>query len=157
MKTLALPEKTITPKPTRGEIISAMTRLKISKIAKEQKEALERRAALVEKAEKLVLSFVSKNLTKLGTRFCPGYSSNGKLYGATLDFQLRDLPENIAKLLSEIHALPSSYSTIRESEIRKGIADAMRGMAPTDQRVDALVSSPETRAALEKCLKEIGA
>lgn len=157
MKTLALPEQTITPKPTRGELIAAMTRLKISKIAKEQKEALARRAELVERCEKLVLSFVSKNVSKLGTRFCPGYFANGKLYGATLDFQLRDLPDNITNLLLEIHKIPSSFSLPRECDIRKGISDAMRGMAPTAQRVDALVSSPETRAALEKCLKEIGA
>lgn len=167
MQTLALSKNISTavqPKPTKAEVIEAMTRLKIEQITKDQQALVIQRKALVEKANAMLKAFLLKNAGKMNLRFDFGYNQRsfvkdrweytGKVKGVLGIYDLSPLPDELHKFLTRIHELPNCVTLPEEKKIRQQIRDAAEGIK--GDRVFALVSSPECRAGLEKMMKEIG-
>lgn len=158
---LALPEKAssvVKPKPTRAEVIDAMVAIRLEQIKKEQTEGMERRNKVEARVTKLLFQYQQKNRTKLPATVSLGWKGCDKeICSVYVSYPLKfeKLPDEIKKLLAEFHELPSKVHLPNENEVRKEIRDGLNGVASRDERVQALIDSPDSRKALEAMLKQI--
>lgn len=155
----------VIPKPTRAEIIEAMTRIRCEELRKQQADEEEQITLLKEQCEKALLrhlkSIISKTqpTVRFGTE---GYEYvdhqrvfNGKITGVEVEYSLRDLPEEIEAKLVRLSKLKESKTRFTMEAVRNQIRSGFTG-TPED-RVQALLSHPQARASLEAAVKQMSA
>jgi hypothetical protein len=161
MSTLILPPKVETavkPKPTKAEIISAMTKLKMQEIEEAAKARAIRRDELKKKCEAAVVAFVMANLSSIEPDVRLGYCNGSTPYGVSVSFDAdpKKMPKTLISDLKEYELVSKPLARKIESDIRREISRAVQGIEAPDKRVESLLSSPESRKGLEKMLRLIG-
>jgi hypothetical protein len=169
----AATEAVIQPKPTRTEIVEALTRLKIEEVEAAniiKADAIGAQKLLV---QNLALTELSASLAKAspftaekGDVRANGYSSSSsyvefsvrvtsdpKQDGYGNNTTIKASKELIAEF-AKLEKLPSA-EWVREDEIRKGIKDSLS--RDSAGRVSRLLSDVESRAALSELLKVVEA
>lgn len=159
MKTLALPKSKLQPPPTKAEVIDALTRLRIEKLEKENKEGVALRKKLNDEAEAELIEFVNATHGSLAKEADTGdwYSGCSKIDGIKVIIRLEEkqLPVALKSKLREIHKLPERIRSYCYSDERKSVALAVSGMGTKDERVNALLKDEVSRDALGKMLEAI--
>lgn len=164
MKTLALvpiPQATVSvvkPKPTRAEVIDAMTALKMQQISKERQALQKKHEALEKLIDKLAVRTLKKSLSshKPSVRTY-SYQSGGA--SCSINFELSPIPPELVQMIHEKENLKSSIYKLNKNEkdVRKEIARGMANIAPRADRVDALLTDKASRRALEAALEKLAA
>lgn len=144
----------IKPKPTRGEIIEALTILQMEKLGKER-DALEAEAnRLAEIATKQAVDFVIRHAHQLKLDLELGSIYQGRICSCQLDIRLGhdDLP---AELRASITAAQKARNAVpREPKIdyiRERIRESLK--PDSSQRIQSLIDS--NRQALETTLETL--
>ncbi len=152
---LAIPSK-VQPKPTRAEIIDALTTIEIERIKAKQKQDSERKRALYEEIKKDLMDTHLKSPDQ-SPDYHFGYisSSNGKPYGIEIRFDINEPPKELVSKLKEYHELDKYLAQPDFQKIRKAIQFKMTGMEAKEVRVDRLLSDKDSRSALEEMLTKI--
>ena len=160
MTTLAIVpaiEKAITPKPTKTELVQALTTLRIKQLREEQSEAIKRRDALKPKAEAALIKHFRQTEKTARVNLSLGYGSRENIMaGVCVRVDLDNVPDDVKKLLTDYHASTSIPCIPTEAEIRREIRGEMEGITPKSSRVETLLSSPDSRKALEDTLVFLG-
>lgn len=140
------------PKPTKAEVINALARVRGEEINKANKEARDRRAALHERIDAKLTDYVRKTIKEheFDINFC-----SWKGIEAEVTVKLQALPEDVKTLRAQLSAIKVP-SVPTENELRKQIRDAICESVGAEARVDAMVSDPSTRNALERMLTDLG-
>lgn len=157
IKTLVIPanvQSAIVPKPTRAELIDAMTAIEIERIEAEQQATTEKREALKIEIENELLALPLDNIPSV-PNLGGCYGANSRLSGVSIRFEFLNLPKPLAAKLCKFHALEQWHAEPKRLEIRKQILAKMNGMTEPHNRVDALLENVETKAALTKLLAAI--
>jgi hypothetical protein len=163
---LAKFESPLNPKPTRTEILEALTRVKISELNAEIEAMQVALNVKKSKVEKLLHGYVYQNLCELEAEVFYGHrwedkSSRGYiLKGAHIDFMLTadklppELMDKMAEICDESAKIPC---TPRYNSIRELIKKAIDKASGNSDRVETLINNPDslkvlkdTLAALEK-------
>lgn len=170
MKALTLPKQVqvaVIPKPTKAEIVQAMVRLHIEKHEADVKEKVALRASLSEEAEKLIQEFFAekvktlKGVVGLGQRDFD-YKDGSRIYKDEVDnvkivFYLDEsLPKSIKQLLLRIHEIPTSFRDPDPKQLKQKMALKLEGIGTESERIESLLTDPESRKGLEKMLSVIG-
>lgn len=147
----------VKPKPTRNEIIDAMTQLRCEQIRKDRDETTAKMDALAKQIRTLAFRHLKKNLKEAK----PTISFYGGCSTAEVEvsFKYRPAPEEIAPLIVEHDKLRQSLNGSPRSvkEVRKLVEAGLRNMQPKAERVTALLTDPESRKALVEALAQIAA
>jgi len=155
------------PKPTRNEIIDALTAVRIEQLKKDQEEKLKLRELLSKEAENELKEFFASNISSFDVCFHLGnetrkldskkgkYVPAGRIQGVNARYELAGLPNALERKLVEIARLPNYASSFDERVIRKQIREKMEGIKTPQERVFALVNNPASRSALEKILSKL--
>lgn len=161
---LTVPSK-IKPKPTKAEIIDALTQLQIAKLTKQKREAVATADQLRAKVDARLVKAVRSNIDKLATDVSYGWTQDEMRDGkrvltgvshVSVRFDLRDLPEEAVALLLKYHTAKAEASIcIDDKRIRKQIAQAATGFGSRGERVSAMLGDEESRKALEAMLQSI--
>lgn len=152
----AVIDAAIQPKPTKSEIISALTHLQIAKLEKEQTEGIERRKHLIPEVEADIIRLLrNTKITPENSKPNFGYFHKGEISGISVTVSLDSLPIALQQKLIEFHKLPSYLRCIEAKKIRKEISDKVNNRATTSERVEALLKSDSGRAALNSILESL--
>lgn len=170
-KTLAIkqadPLAVVVPKPTRSEILDAMVRLTIEKRSAEIKERDDKVKALTAEVDDLLVAFTRKNIGKLAISLRLGGCSekwDGNTYKvseesddseASVNIRADALPRSIVSRLVAISTLKRKRWNLDPAAIKRQIREGITGN--TGERVTALLTTPQSRAALEQALEKIAA
>lgn len=147
-------EASIKPKPSKAEIIDALTELRVSELIEESRKKVDRRKELD--------PIITKRLLKLG-RVCDlevksfGWVSRdtGRVNNARLEIELGSLPADLEALIVEWDKLPGSAASPDERKVRKEVAERVNGSLSRSERVDAILSDPDSNAALRAALAKL--
>lgn len=155
---LAIPvkvETAVKPKPTKSEVISALTAIKMGQFSKEQRERSERKEKL-ESELKLEIPRLLKSKA-IPSRVHLGWFDRALdvTCGVYLNFDIKDLPATVMKKLAEYHSVSRPLPEPKEKDVRRKIAASLEGIGTREERVEALMDDPESRKVLEKMLKAI--
>ena len=163
-------EAVIQPKPTRAEIVEALTRLKVEEVEAAntiKTDAIEAQKSLV---QSLALTELSAHIAKASpfiaeksdVRVCRNYGSSHVEFRVRVTDKVKEeAHDNVVavkaskELIAEfakLEKLPSA-SWVREDEIRKGIKESLS--RDSAGRVSRLLSDVESRAALSELLKTV--
>lgn len=146
-------ESSVTPKPSKAEIIDALTELRVAEIRSERKSRSDRREELK--------PIIEKALVKLGKgkpAECDSFgwvSSSGKVSGSSLKIELGEIPNDLEKFIFEYDKIPSYFNNIDEKKIRKEVSEKVNGSLSRTDRVDAILSDEESKAALQSILTQL--
>lgn len=159
--------RVIAPKPTKNEIIEALTQIRIEELRKEVMAAIEQRDALAKECRELILDW-HKSSGEAEPKVDLGHPDRkwdqskgervmtGATYGVEITFECPVLPEKIKDKLLEFHrAAERAYMSHTVDSVRKEIRDKL--IVSKDSRVSALLSDPESRKTLEEALASITA
>lgn len=159
MKTLALTQSKLQPPPTKTEVIDALTRLRIEKLMKENKEGVTLRKKLTAEAEKELVQLCQLDPGAFSPEASIGswWSGDKKLVGVQVEMEIAEnrLPTQLRKKLIQIHSLPERERHFIFNEERKIVSMGMSGMGTKDERVNALLKDESSKAALVKMLEAI--
>lgn len=149
----AVVESAIKPKPTKDEILTAMARLHIEKIEKENVERKEIREAVTAKLDRMLIAIVRKKGATMQPSTHWNYYRGGKPY-ASVSFSFRD--EDITPEIADLIKKEGDHQDICVPDInraKKQVREAMGEMVSKNDRVDALLADAGSRAALESALE----
>lgn len=147
----------IKPKPTRAEIIDAMTALRVQQIRVKLNGLEEERRGLQVKIEAETRKYVRQNIKTLVP--CVSFYHWSSTPELKAEFKVRDIPPEIAAMIARTKELHKEMEGITRDPkiIRRQIKDAVTGATPNEGRVTALLTDPESRKALESALTKIAA
>lgn len=146
--------QTVVPKPTRTEIIEALTKLKCEQLRKEQAAQEEELERLSKECEALLLKYLKKNIGAMSPTVNLGFAYRESVSGASATFHLdKALPEPLASKLLKRAKLYSNRIFFTEQKVRRSIRENFTGTSAA--RIDALLNTPATRKALEDTLAAI--
>ncbi len=160
MKQLAIAnpiESAVIPKPTKSEVIEALTRLKVAELRQEIQERETKLQAIKKKLEPKILSLALKQARTAKVSYDMGWlkgDGNG-VYSVDVEIPVDILPPEIEKALFEYHTLKSEPFRVDEKAVRKSISASMHGRATSEERVALLLNTPESNEALKKILKAL--
>jgi hypothetical protein len=148
---LAIIPTSVKPKPSKREIVDALVELKKRQVAAESAKHGAAAEALRSRAKAAILSHL--NLTdREGLEFNFGYTDGKQVRSVSVEIKV---PLNMAltHLLLELHSESAlSHQRVNEKELREELVAAAD---TSSQRVEALLSSPETKRALETLLVDL--
>lgn len=152
-KQLAVVTK-VQPKPTKAEIIDALTQIEVERRNKERGDKVKQRQELGKEldAELLAFFFAEKKHSEADIHF--GWKNQGKVNSVTIKFDLENLPSPIMKKLVLFHELPERYYECSFSDVRKDVVTLATGF-DKETRVMRLLEVKETRDQLEQILDTI--
>jgi hypothetical protein len=141
----------VQPKPTKNEVIQALALVRLNEIKANYSVASEKRKGLRERIDKEIQALVVKTIKGLrqDINLC-----DWKGVKAEITINLMTLPHEIDHLIQQLNKinLPKMPD---EAALRKEIREALSTTGPED-RVNALISDPGTRNALERMLIDLG-
>lgn len=148
----------IKPKPTRNEIIDAMTALRVQQIRTKLSELEEERRSLGAKIEAETRKHVQQNIKTLVPRVT-FYDYSHCSIELKAEFSLSNIPPEISAMIVRCKELRKEMESIPKDAkvIRRKIKDAVSGNTPNEERVTALLTDKESRKALETALQKIAA
>lgn len=155
-KQIAIPN-TITPKPTKTEIIEAMVAVRLKQQEEEYGAALERNGKLRSKAINLLEKHAKKAVRSEKLDLNLGYMGRrtGDLHNVYVSMNLCNLPDEVSSAIKAYHTarVPAKQGA---AEIRKEIRARISSGGSSSDRVRALIDSPDSRKAIEESLAAIG-
>lgn len=141
----------VQPKPTRAEIIDALTQLEIQRRNDESKKQVERKREI---HQKLTDQIKRLKLNDPSPYIHFGYVREKKVDSMYIKYSIENIPEPMEKMLLEYHSLPSCPREHRFCDVRKEIYASSQGLA-CGTRVTRLLDDKESRKALEAMLDAI--
>lgn len=152
-------------KPTKAEILEALTQLKFQQRADEKRERDEEKKKLEAECDQMLVEYVKQNVAKFTPRIRFGSlkrnweTGNGEymeeISGTEAEYDLDKLPSRIEKKLVKLRQLEMIRIVTDYDAIKKEIRDGLNGIQDKTERVKALLENEETRKGLEAMLKEI--
>lgn len=152
MKTQLAIKSKVQPKPTRAEIVDALTQLEVQRRNDKSKSDVAKKKKLGDEIEAEMIAAVVANPEAFSGEFKFGYFNN-QPYGYEVRFSVDKLASAsaFAKRIKEHDALPSIAREYRFTDVRREMLNATQGMSK-DERVTRLLSDKDSRASLEKML-----
>jgi hypothetical protein len=155
-----IPPATIQPKPTRAEIIDAMTNIRIEQLQAEQEKGLAEREKLRVKINAMIRREALLSAKTLNGLCDTGWvrTSDGitTVAGVEYRIQLTNISPELREAIIKMDKLPSYRQSIYFKDVRKQVLRGSRlAGASKDERINKLCSDPKSRKALEAALKEI--
>lgn len=155
---LTIPPQTsvaVQPKPTKAEVIDALTEIKIQQLEAEAKAASAKREKLKGLLTKQLRSLAHKAGTK-NAEVDIGWSNGDSFRRQEVTINVCDiLTPEIKANIKEYEALRGCTCTPERRVIRASIARQCANLAPREERIDTLITDKKSRAALEAMLKLI--
>lgn len=144
---------TVKPKPTRGEILDAMTQLECERRNDSLRADVAKKEALGKELEKQILDlFLSDTGQSAGNvNLGHWYKSMAKVSGVEIRFEITRINPDFNKRLKEYHALPDRYYDADFQRVRKELLTASRGFDANDKG-KRLLSDEASKKALESAL-----
>jgi len=155
-----IPPATIQPKPTRAEIIDAMTNIRIEQLKAEQEKGLAEREKLQKKVEAMIRREALKNAKTLNANIDTGYvriiDGLKVIYSVEYRLQINQPSEELRAAIIRLKELPTYARPFYFEDVRKQVLQASKLMGESkDSRIKKLCTDPKSRKALEAALKEI--
>lgn len=149
---LAITSK-VQPKPTRAEIVDALTQLEVQRRNDKSKADAARKKKLGEELEAEFVTHVIANIKAFKADLHFGYWNCEKPFGFEVQIAADGVASSpkFAKRLKEYHSLPDRPREYRFNDVRKEVLNATQGMSK-DERVVRLLNDKDSRASLEKML-----
>ena len=151
---LALVES-VKPKPTKGELLTAMARLKREQLVEEKRAHDEARAALLTEIQGEIIALAESDpscYTK-EAHFSHWGKDDLREVKVSLNLNLNAVPARIRTKIGRLYAMEHLFVP-DEAEIKRQLRTAM---ATADQRVDTILADPDARAALKTALEKFAA
>lgn len=152
-------------KPTKAEILEALTQLKFQQRMDERKERDEEKKRLEAECDQMLMEYVKENVHKFAPRISFGHLKRnwetgngeylGEIEGVEARFDLNKLPSRIEKKIVKLKQLENQRIITDYDAIKKEIRDGLNGIQDKTERVKALLADEESRKGLEAMLKEI--
>jgi hypothetical protein len=150
----------IKPKPTKGEIISALVILRANEIRTENEVRTKRRTVLKRKIDRTILALFRKNYTKMARVGSYGYLNYGSRSitvhldcKATISGVNLEIPAEILADITEYEKI--AVIKLDEKALRTEITDELNSRQSKAVRVNALLADPDTRLALSTMLNDL--
>lgn len=149
-------ERTVKPKPTRAEIIDALTELEVARIHEEQQKARHDKAALCEEINADLAKIVRKMGKALIVESFYAYAFKDELSSCTVKIDVVNLvTPALAEKIARHNKMPTTFKEVDEKNIRRRIAEGLKGIRSREERVDELLIDPESRNVLAAMLETI--
>lgn len=149
----------VVPKPTRNEVIEALARIRFAQMEADYKKAKTDREEAGKAIEAKIQKWAAKNIKSLAanTKVKLGNMYDLKLSWVEVEINVTNaLPPELERELIAWHKGKNirqpDFKEVK-AEIREGITNSPVGM---EARVQALISNPTTKNALERMLDELG-
>jgi len=144
---------TVQPKPTRAEIIDAMTTVECERRNKKQGEQVARRNQLQKELEASLANhfLAQKSKGEPEIRWGYRYRDDQDTKGVQITYGLDNLPAALVKKLNEYHGLPERVRDVRFCDVRKEMLARVSGIDKA-ARVSRLLTDDESRKSVEKLL-----
>jgi hypothetical protein len=161
MNTLpAIVEKSVSPKPTKAEIVEALVQLKIQQLEDEKRAKTAARDLLGEQVEKALREYFLANVDSLTLDVRLGYlrtwSGKHNLNEVSINCDLEELPDELSAQLIVYHEAAEAASfTWDEDQIRKAVRERISGASSRQGRIESMLANPETKNALSDLLKSL--
>lgn len=140
----------VQPKPTKAEIIDALTQLEVQRRDDRSKADVARRGELDKEIQTELLEHLKKSASKSEGEVRWSVYTSGKVW-ATASFEIADIPKSVKAKMVEADNLPSMARQHRFCDVRKDIVAASTGFDKST-RVSRLLKNDESRESLEKLL-----
>lgn len=140
----------VQPKPTKAEIVDALTQLEVQRRNDKSKEDAARRAEFDKEIEAALISYFKEIGDKAKPQVRWSIYNSGSSY-ANISFDIQSIPKAVITKMKEADKLPTRPREYRFFDVRKEILNAARGIDET-KRVSRLLNNEESRASLEKLL-----
>ncbi len=150
---LTIPSKVI-PKPTRAEMLDALTSLEIDRRKAKMKEEVDKKEEMRKELEAEVMA-LHREAEDKEPDIRLGSFHNGKAYGLEIHFSVNGISPALNKKLATYHALRDRMYEPDKFRVRKEVAEMLSGAEPKELRVQKLLSDKDSRAALESILKTL--
>lgn len=154
----------VIPKPTKNEVVKALTLLRIEQIEKEQEQGVRLREKLVKDANAALRLLFLDGVAAADITFDLGSKKSQYVKGKWREVEgiqnvkavsnITKLPKDITDMLLQIHSLPTYVRVPDRKVIEKQIRAVMDGATQGD-RVQAIIGDKESRAALETILNDV--
>lgn len=141
----------VKPKPTKGELLTAMARMKRAEMLEEQRAHEESRAALRKEVERDIIALAESDpecYTK-EAQFSHWGKDDLREVKVTLNLNLNAIPAPLRAKLRKLAGMEYLHVP-DEAEIKRQLRIAM---SDADRRVDAILADPDARVALKTALK----
>lgn len=145
-------EKSVTPKPSKAEIIDALTSLHIDELIKQSRIEVERRKELEPLIEQNILNLAASAEMEVDSY---GWVNGDRASGARVSIKIENLPKELELMVVEHDKLHRSVVIPDERKVRKEIAERVNGSLSRTERVDAMLSDPQSNASLKSLLSQI--
>lgn len=145
---------TVQPKPTKAEIVDALTQLEVQRRDDKSKADVEKRKEMVKEINAELLAHFNKSSDKSSDK------SNGDVRWdvyhsgeawARVGFDITSIPKALKAKMVVADKLPTLARQHRFCDVRKDILNASSGFDKTT-RVSRLLKNDESRKSLEKIL-----
>jgi hypothetical protein len=149
----------VVPKPTRNEVIESLARVRFAQMEEDYKKSTLSREKSGKEIEAKIRKWAIKNIRSLtaDTKVKLGNLYSDKLSWVEVEINATNrLPVDLERELIAWHKGKNlrrpDFKEVK-AEIREGITNSPVGM---EARVQALISNPKTKNALERMLDELG-
>lgn len=140
---------TVQPKPTRAEIIDALTQLEVQRRNEASKADVAKRKALTAEIETELAAHFKKVADKAAGSV--RWNVYAKSNWANISFDIPNIPKSTQAKMIIADKLPTMAREYQFCKVRKEILDASAGFDKTT-RVSRLLEGEDSRKSLEKIL-----
>lgn len=145
-------------------MIEALTTIKIQQLEQNRADAQARRKELIEEVDAELISFARKNVRKLDAHACIGsqkrewneelgqYETRNEPDHVYVQVHITAVPGRTAQKLLEIYQIPEVYRVPDRKQIKQEITRSLNGYTDPSERVELLLTNPQSRSALEAML-----
>ena len=148
MKTLSIIPPTVStavkPKPTKTEIVSALTQIRMAELLEKQRTARAKSESLREDVLQHAINVAKAGKLPKEATIHPSFWN--KSIDLKIEIPLTCLPKEIQAKIGEQSRI------INEKAVRKEIQDRISNRVPTDERVNTLLKDKDSRDSLTKML-----
>lgn len=145
---------TVQPKPTKAEIVDALTQLEVQRRDDKSKAEVEKRKELVKEIEAELMTHFKKCADKSTGEVRWSVYNSGKIW-ASASFDITSIPKTTQAKMVVADKLPTLARQHRFCDVRKDILAASSGFDKTT-RVSRLLQNDDSRKSLEKILNSFG-
>ena len=155
MKTLSIIPPTVStavkPKPTKTEIVSALTQIRMAELLEKQRTARAKSESLREDVLQHAINVAKAGKLPKEATIHPSFWN--KSIDLKIEIPLTCLPKEIqAKIGEQSRLSMDAHRIINEKAVRKEIQDRISNRVPTDERVNTLLKDKDSRDSLTKML-----
>lgn len=142
----------VQPKPTKAEIIDALTQLEVRRRDDKSKAEVSKRKEMDQEIKTELLVHFKKTAEKAAGQVRWDVFGSGPW--ASVSFDITSIPKLLQAKMKQAEKLPTLARQHRFCDVRKDILNASSGFDKTT-RVSRLIQNDESRKSLEKILDSL--